>query len=82
MAVEEIGKFTRARRVSEGHEPIDLTGSMTKPGKRTIPAGTIVVRTAQPLGTLAVYLLEPRSDDGLLTWNFFDDVLASGRDFA
>jgi hypothetical protein len=79
--VEEIGKFTRARRASEGHETIDVTESVTKPGPRNIPAGTLVVRTAQPLGTLAVYLLEPRSDDGLLTWNYFDDALAPGRDF-
>jgi hypothetical protein len=28
---------------------------------------------AQPLGNLAFYLLEPQSDDGLVTWNFFDD---------
>ena len=81
VATEEIGKFTRAGRAFEGHETIDVTESVTKPGRRTIPAGTIVVRTAQPLGTLAVYLLDPRSDDGLLTWNFFDDALAPGRDF-
>ncbi len=80
VAVDEVGTFTRSRRVSEGHEPIDLTASMTKPDKRTIPAGTIVVRTAQPLGSLAVYLLEPRSDDGLLTWNFFDDALKPGNE--
>ena len=46
-----------------------------------VPAGTIMVRTAQPLGTLAVYLLEPRSDDGLATWNFFDADLKPGSDF-
>jgi dipeptidyl aminopeptidase/acylaminoacyl peptidase len=38
----------------------------------------MVVPTAQPLGALAVYLLEPRSDDSLFTWNFFDDALAVG----
>ena len=36
------------------------------------PAGAVVVRTAQPLGSLAAYLLEPESDDGLFVWNFFD----------
>ena len=79
--VEEIGKFTRSRRASEGHQTIDVTESVTKFGRRAIPAGTLVVRTAQPLGALTVYLLEPRSDDGLVTWNFFDDALAPGRDF-
>ena len=46
-----------------------------------IAQGTSVVPTGQPLGSLVVYLLEPRSDDGLLTWNFFDDVLKPGSDF-
>jgi hypothetical protein len=27
---------------------------------------------------LAVYLLEPQSDDGLVTWNFFDSQLKPG----
>src|SRR5204863_1714690 len=39
------------------------------------------VRTAQPLGALAVDLLEPLSSDGLATWNFFDDELKVGDDF-
>ncbi|HPX44748.1 MAG TPA: hypothetical protein PLN46_10535, partial [Bacteroidales bacterium] len=38
-------------------------------------AGTIVVRTSQPLANLASYLLEPLSNDGLVTWNFFDKYL-------
>ncbi|HEX7120973.1 MAG TPA: hypothetical protein VF178_01295, partial [Gemmatimonadaceae bacterium] len=35
----------------------------------SLPAGTWIVRTAQPLGVLAMYLLEPESDDGLVTWD-------------
>ncbi|HYV29292.1 MAG TPA: hypothetical protein VFA77_17285 [Candidatus Eisenbacteria bacterium] len=35
--------------------------------------------TAQPLGILAAYLLEPESDDGLVTWNFFDAFLEPGK---
>ncbi|HWO88756.1 MAG TPA: M14 family metallopeptidase [Gemmatimonadales bacterium] len=45
----------------------------------TVPAGFRVVRLDQPLGRLAFYLLEPRSDDGLLTWNFLDEQLAGAR---
>ena len=47
------------------------------------PVGTLVVRTAQPLGMLAAYLLEPESDDGLVFWNFFDRHLTRqwGRGF-
>jgi hypothetical protein len=40
--------------------------------------GTYVVRLAQPRGVLATYLLDPRSDDGLVTWNIGDRV-ASGQ---
>ncbi len=29
----------------------------------------------QPLARLAFYLLAPTSDDGLVTWNYLDDVL-------
>ncbi|HWB20784.1 MAG TPA: hypothetical protein VG711_10815, partial [Phycisphaerales bacterium] len=47
----------------------------------TTQSSYILVRTAQPLGTLAVYLLEPQSEDGLATWNFFDDSLTVGSDF-
>jgi hypothetical protein len=30
------------------------------------------VRVGQPLGILAIYLLEPSSDDGFVTWNVLD----------
>ena len=43
--------------------------------REALPAGTAIVRTAQPLGRLAFYLLDPRSDDGLVAWNVLDDVL-------
>ena len=39
------------------------------------PKGTVFVSTAQPLGNLVVYLLEPECDDGLFAWNFFDRYL-------
>ncbi len=29
----------------------------------------------QPLGRLVFSLLEPRSDDGLANWNFFDEAI-------
>ena len=46
----------------------------------TLPAGTAVVRLDQPLGRLAFYLLEPRSDDGLAAWNFFDRALQENEE--
>jgi len=44
-------------------------------------AGTLVVPTAQRLGNLVVYLLEPESDDGLARWEFFDDHVRIGEPF-
>jgi hypothetical protein len=41
----------------------------------TFPAGSVRVSTDQPLGDLAVALLEPASDDSLFAWGFFLEVL-------
>jgi hypothetical protein len=40
-----------------------------------LEAGDALVRTDQPLGTLAAYLLEPESDDGLARWGVFEGAL-------
>jgi hypothetical protein len=36
--------------------------------------GDYLVSVAQPLGRLAAYLLEPQSDDGLVTWDLYGDI--------
>jgi murein tripeptide amidase MpaA len=41
----------------------------------TFPAGSVRVPTDQPLGTLAVLLLEPESRDSLFRWGFFNSCL-------
>jgi len=50
------------------HHERTLTGKW-KSREETFPAGTFLVRMNQPLARLAFYLLEPRSDDGLVNWN-------------
>jgi hypothetical protein len=40
-----------------------------------------VVRSGQPLGILATYLLEPESDDGFATWNVLDAFIERGREY-
>jgi dipeptidyl-peptidase-4 len=71
-----------AERLYQGHHLNTLRGDYVAESLE-FPAGTILVRTAQPLGTLAAYLLEPESDDGLAVWNFFDrDIVPQwGRGF-
>lgn len=70
----EITGLKGAERLNQGHYINKVEGKYTL---RTMefPAGTIVVRTMQPLANLASYLLEPESNDGMLLWNFFDRYL-------
>jgi hypothetical protein len=42
-------------------------------------AGDLLVPTDQTLGTLAVYLLEPESDDGLIRWGFLGARVRPGE---
>ena len=46
-----------------------------------LTAGTFIVPAAQPLGVLALILLDPESDDGLATWNALDADLETGKAF-
>jgi hypothetical protein len=61
-------------RLNQGHYTNEVSGKYSFI-TREFPKGTVVIRTAQKLGNLAAYLLEPQSDDSLLKWNFFDRYL-------
>ncbi|MCI4444597.1 MAG: M14 family metallopeptidase [Candidatus Aminicenantes bacterium] len=61
-------------RAYQGHHLNQIKGEYLTE-TRKFPAGSLLIRTAQPLGYLAAYLLEPESDDGLVVWNFFDSYL-------
>jgi hypothetical protein len=69
-----ISELKGTTRLNQGHYTNSVKG---KYQNETIdfPAGTIVVRTSQPLANVAAYLLEPQSNDGMLTWNLFDKYL-------
>jgi hypothetical protein len=41
-----------------------------------MPPGSIRVPTDQPLGNLAMILLEPQSEDSLFAWGFFNEILS------
>lgn len=59
----------------EGH--VRVTANATTERRRErFPAGTLRIPTDQPLGTLAVLLLEPSSPDSLFQWGFFHSILA------
>mgnify|MGYP003607564589 CR=1 FL=1 len=62
------------KRLNQGHYLHSASGTWTSQ-KKEFKAGTYIIRTAQPLANLAAYLLEPQTNDGLLTWNFLDRYL-------
>lgn len=66
-----IKELKSAERAYQGHHLNQVKGEYEMETKE-FAIGTLIVPTAQPLGNLAAYLLEPESDDGLLIWNFFD----------
>ena len=59
----------------EGHRTVTVAGAWLDAAPYEAAAGSYVVRTDQSLGTLASYLLEPASEDGMVTWNFVDRLL-------
>jgi dipeptidyl aminopeptidase/acylaminoacyl peptidase len=79
----EVYKIDKANKQEESWERLRLfkVDTTARPEARRMPAGTVVVRTAQPLGSLAAFLLEPQADDGLCTWGFFEEALTEGKDF-
>ncbi|HEV8411892.1 MAG TPA: M14 family metallopeptidase [Gemmatimonadaceae bacterium] len=59
----------------DGHSDIRVTGAWADNMHVAGDQGDYIVRGAQPLGVLAVILLEPLCDDGLTAWNYFDAAL-------
>ena len=72
-----ISGTSLAERAFEGHYQRTVAGAW-EAVERTVPAGTLVVTVAPRLGRLAFALLEPRSDDGIVNWNFLDEWIEAG----
>jgi hypothetical protein len=60
---------------TQQHALRTLEGKWEVAADATVPAGSWAVTMTQPMARLAFYLLAPTSDDGLVTWNFLDDML-------
>ena len=57
----------------EGHQRVKATLS-SQTIEATLPTGTVRIDTEQPLGDLAILLLEPQSPDSLFQWGFFNPI--------
>jgi hypothetical protein len=66
-----------AGQTFEGHAMRKLEGAWNT--KAQDEPKYMEVRTDQPLGRLAFYLLEPTSDDGVVAWNYLDDQLKNDQ---
>jgi len=63
---------------AEGHCMVSITGHVEEM-TITVPSGSYLVLTAQPLGTLAAHLLEPEGLDGVTAWGLLETPLAQGE---
>jgi hypothetical protein len=73
-----VDSVSRSTRMFEGHRETRVAGAW-RPAPRAPAATDYFVPVAQPLGRLAAYLLKPRSDDGIVNWNFLDPEISPGR---
>ena len=75
VQVFSIDSMIKRGNPFQGHSEVRLDGTWRAESPASALGDIYVVRTTQPLGVLVVELLEAQSDDGLVTWNFFDGVL-------
>ena len=57
------GHYLQSARVTKSTETIE------------VPAGSYYVSTAQSRGNLIAYIMEPETDDNLITWGYTDHIL-------
>ncbi len=73
-----VDSISRAGRPFQGHQEVTLSGRWQRESRR-VPAGSWHIKPGTPRDRLAMLLLEPESDDGLVTWNMLDAGLAVGQ---
>ncbi len=71
-------RVTFSEQAVQGHHPVELSGLTWASRAVDVPQGSLRVSMGQPLARLAFHLLEPASDDGVVTWNMVDDWLGAG----
>jgi hypothetical protein len=82
VEVYKVTKFIQSQSEYQKHKSIVNVDVEKRSEKKNIKAGEyVLVKTSQPLGNLTSFLLEPKAEDGLTTWNYFDEGLKEGEDF-
>ena len=73
VEVDRIESFELEPTPFEGRVRVQVE-TVRERERRSFPAGTARVTTDQPLGDLAILLLEPGSPDSFLQWGFFHPI--------
>ena len=73
-----VDSIVKAARVFQGHQEVRVEGRWTRATLNLGAGDYYIVRADSRHALLAAILLEPESDDGLTTWNFFDEQLRVG----
>jgi murein tripeptide amidase MpaA len=60
---------------AEGRTRVNAGTPVRTHGQEWMRVGSIRVPTDQPLGDLAVIMLDPQNEDSLLAWGFFNEIL-------
>jgi hypothetical protein len=71
---QDAGIADQANAVFEGRARVRATATLER-RRESFPAGSFRVPTDQPLGSLAMLLLEPDSPDSFLQWGYFLEIL-------
>jgi len=74
-----VAEITQASRPFQGHVLAMVDVNERPEASVAFGNRSYLVRTGQPLGSLACYLLEPSCQDGLCAWNYFDKWLKPGE---
>lgn len=74
-----VDSVRTAERAFQGVRMQEVFGAWEPAAPDASGDEVLVVPVDQPLGRLAVILLEPRADDGLIAWGVLADALAAGR---
>ena len=81
VEVQRVARWETDAEIREGHHPIRALEVALERRLRTYRPGDLWVPLDQAAGLVAVHLCEAQAPDGLLFWNFFDNVLTP-KEFA
>ena len=75
-----VTSFSLGKAPYEGHVRVEADVTH-EPASWILPPGSVRIPTDQPLGDLAVFLLEPQSGDSFFQWGFFLESLQRAEYF-